>query len=140
MRLLPTSTALLAALLLSACQDPTTSAPTSAAPAGAAASAAGVYAVSQWGPKDTPAGVAFNAQSDGNSGLWFKVEPALPAVAATGSFGGKPLQGVVAAGNTVTATIPADYLSAPGDYPIVLELPSTGARIEVGTFTVKPAN
>jgi hypothetical protein len=133
-------------LVLAACQEPTTSAPAAApgsasseAPAATSANTApaAAYTVTQWGPQETTTGTAFNAQPDGNSGLWFKVEPALPAVAATGTFGGKPLQGVVAGADVVTATVPADYLASPGDYPIVLEVPSTGARIEVGTFKVK---
>ena len=39
--------------------------------------------------------------------------------------------------DVVTATIPSDYIATAGDYPIVLEVPSTGAKIEVGSFKVK---
>jgi hypothetical protein len=141
--------AVAAALLLSACnpQDNASTPPASAtgpAPAAEQAAPAAEQAapataelhVVSWGPKTTAAGTAFNAQPDGNSGLFFELDNTVPAVPFAVSFAGKPLSGVVASGKVVTATVPADYLSAAGSFPIVIEVPSTGARIEVGSFEV----
>jgi hypothetical protein len=147
--------ALVALVLLAVgCQEPTAPAPTTPAATPAASADApaadgtavaapvtampqGALTVVQWGAQDAKVGEGFNQQPDGSSGLWFELSQALPPVEVTGTFGDKPLLGVVSSGKIVTATVPTSYLAAPGSYPIELVVPSTGARISVGSFTVK---
>lgn len=95
----------------------------------------GKLQVANFSPDKTPAGVPFNVQADGNSGISFELDrPAPPADFAVW-FDGKPLTGVVAAGKIVTATIPVEYLAEPGRYPIELEV--GGIRIPAGDFVVE---
>lgn len=122
------------------CTDQQNAAP--GAPAGAAAPAAANVDVStlkvvQWGPKSTKAGATFNAQPDGNSGMFVELSGDVPLTKFEGTIGGKPLSGVVASGKVVTATIPAEYLATPGTYPVELVVPAQNARIAVGNFTVE---
>lgn len=115
--------------------------PAATDPAATATTAAPAAKVSdlkvvQWGPKNTSPGVAFNVQPDGNSGMFVEFDGPLPATKFEGTLGGKPLQGVVASGNVVTATVPADYVAAAGRLPLELFVPSENARISVGEFVV----
>ncbi|MDQ3205026.1 MAG: hypothetical protein M3Q40_00610 [Pseudomonadota bacterium] len=89
-----------------------------------------------WGQRSTPAGVAFNVQADGHSGVSFRLNRPAPPAAFKVTLGGKPLSGVVASGVTITATIPPEYLAEPGIYPVVVELQPVGTLIEAGDFEV----
>jgi hypothetical protein len=92
-----------------------------------------------WGQRSTHAGQAFNVQADGNSGISFELSrPVAPGSFAI-SFDGRPLTGVAASGVIVTGTIPPNYLTTPGRYPVVLENVAAGIRLEAGDFTVEPA-
>lgn len=136
-------------LLASACDTQPTPAPGAAAPvegtAPAAASATGAtesenpaeLSIVRWGANKTQAGEAFNVQPDGKSGMWFQLSSAPPLGKIAGTIGGKPLISVVAKGNIVAGTVPADYLSTPGTYPVVITIATTGQKIEVGNFIVE---
>ncbi|MDQ3038425.1 MAG: hypothetical protein M3R16_01275 [Pseudomonadota bacterium] len=132
------------ALLLSACNPQEPVAPandSSPAPAAAAESAAGTapLTIVNWGQRTTPAGVPFNVQADGHSGVSFELSRKAPPADVAISFDGKPLTGVVVGGVIVTATIPPAYLAEVGSYPVVMELLPAGTRIEAGNFeVVKP--
>lgn len=108
------------------------------APATAAAGAPGAKAtVVNWGQRSTKVGEDFNVQADGNSGVSFELsQPVLPGE-YTITFAGKPLTGVVTSGVIITATIPKDFLAHPGTFPIVIQNPPQGVRIEAGDFTVE---
>lgn len=90
-----------------------------------------------WAPQTTKAGVAFNAQPDGNSGVFFELDGDVPPIAFTATFDGKPMSGVVASGHVVTATIPSDYLKSPGQHQIEIQAPSENAKIGPVTFTIE---
>ncbi|MEO5962337.1 MAG: hypothetical protein ABIO75_08810 [Thermomonas sp.] len=112
--------------------------PAAAATPGAAGGITSLSIVN-WGQRSTPAGVPFNVQADGNSGVSFELNQTAPPADVVVSFDGKPLTGVVVAGVIVTATIPPEYLAEPGSYPVVMELQPAGTRIDAGNFeVVKP--
>lgn len=130
-------------LLLSACNpqepvaavDPVPAAATTAETAAVTAP----LSIVNWGQRSTPAGVPFNVQADGNSGVSFELNQKAPPADVAMSFDGKPLTGVVVSGVIITATIPPEYLAKPGSYPVVMELLPAGTRIEAGNFeVVKP--
>lgn len=95
------------------------------------------WAVVNWGQQTTKAGVEFNVQRDGNSGISFELNQPAPASELAVSFGGKPLTGVVASGVIVTATIPAEYIAVAGSYPVVVQIPALGKNISAGNFIVE---
>lgn len=99
------------------------------------ASSSGVLQVTRFSPDRTPAGTPFNVQADGHSGISFELDRAAPPADFSGTFDGKPLPAVVSSGRVVTATIPLDYLSTPGRYPLVLEV--GGTRLPAGEFVVE---
>lgn len=101
----------------------------------AEASSSGVLQVTNFSPDRTPADTPFNVQADGNSGISFELDRAAPPAEFSVTFDGKPLTGVVSSGRVVTATIPLDYLSTPGSYPLVLEV--GGTRLPAGEFVVE---
>jgi hypothetical protein len=130
---------LLFAGLLAACGEkptpivpPAGSAAEGAADPGDASSAR--LAVVNFSPRSTPVDTPFNVQLDGNSGISFELSRPAPPAEFSVWFDDKPLTGVVASKKVVTATIPVEYLSAPGEYPIELEV--GGVRLPAGNFEV----
>jgi hypothetical protein len=92
--------------------------------------------IANWGQRSTPAGVPFNVQADGNSGIYFEFyQHAAPGDVVV-TMGGKPLTGAAVSGAMVTATIPPEYLAEPGRYPVVVELQPAGTRVQAGDFEV----
>lgn len=132
---------LLALAVLTACgqkPEPVTPPTTPAAEAGnpvMSSSTSTVLRVTNFSPDRTPAGTPFNVQADGHSGISFELDRAAPPAEFSATFDGKPLSGVVSSGRVVTATIPVDYLSTPGRYPLVLEV--GGTRLPAGDFVVE---
>jgi hypothetical protein len=66
----------------------------------------------------------------------FHLEPSAPAGDYKVLFDDRPLGNVVVAGAVITATIPTDYLSHPGEFPIVIENASLGLRVPAGELSV----
>lgn len=130
-------------LLVTACnpQEPVAvvdPVPASASTADAAGATAPLSIVN-WGQRSTPAGVPFNVQADGHSGMSFELSKEAPPGDVVVTLDGKPLTGIAVGGVIVTATIPPEYLAEPGSYPVVVELQPAGIRIEAGNFeVVKP--
>lgn len=122
--------------LLAGCGDkPTAITPPSATVAeGSAADASTKLAVVNFSPRSTPVNTPFNVQRDGNSGISFELNRPAPPAEFSAWFDNKPLTGVVASKLVVTATIPGEYLSTPGKYPIELEV--GGTRLPAGLFEV----
>lgn len=126
--------------LLAGCGDkPTPITPPSPA-SGATGADAGApdastkLAVVNFSPRSTPVDTPFNVQRDGNSGISFELNRPAPPAEFSAWFDNKPLTGVVASKLVVTATIPGEYLSTPGKYPIELEV--GGVRLPAGSFEV----
>lgn len=94
--------------------------------------------VIKWGPERAKAGEAFNVQADGNSGIWFELESPVPAgTSISGTFDGKPLIGPVVNGKFGAATIPVDYVAAPGTYAMELHIPADAPAIQAGTIIIE---
>jgi hypothetical protein len=102
----------------------------------AAAQLSARLAVVNFSPRSTPVDTPFNVQLDGNSGISFELSRPAPPAEFSAWFDDKPLTGVVASQKVVTATIPGEYLSTPGKYPIELEV--GGVRLPAGSFEVTP--
>lgn len=132
------SIALVACLVaaMAGCTDQNGAASSSAGTTSVSASEAAALKVKSWGPKNTPTATTFNLQPDGNSGVFAELTGPVPQTRFTASLGGKPLSAVVASGNVVTATVPKDYLAAPGSYPLELQIPAMDIRIPAGDFVV----
>lgn len=136
-------------IVLSACDSQPTAAPGAAASNAPAVAAPApmpepgsvvpsAVTIIKWGPERTKAGEPFNVQADGNSGIWFELDAAVPAgTSISGSFGGKPLIGPVVDGKFGAATIPVDYLATPGTYPLELHIPADGPAIAGGSIIVE---
>lgn len=125
--------------LLGACnpQEAVPPATPGASPSNSSATTPLELKVVNWGQKTTLVATPFNVQADGNSGISFEFNQPTPAAEFTASFDGKPLTGVVASGLIMTATIPGDYLANAGSFPVVVEIPALGARLEAGMFEVQ---
>ncbi len=93
--------------------------------------------VLSWGPRSTTAGIPFNIQVDGNSGISFQLNKRAPAGDYIVTLDGRPLTGVVVSGELVTATIPAEYLARPGTFPLVVQNTTRGKRLMSDQFTVE---
>lgn len=123
-------------VFLSAC-NPQEPVARPAVDAGASGAAEGSQlSIVNWGEQSTRAGVPFNIQADGQSGVWFELNQSSPPAGVVVNFDGKPLDGVVVNGAIITATIPPGYLAEPGNYPVVIELQPAGTRVEAGNFEV----
>lgn len=107
------------------------------APPATGADATAPFSVVNWGQRSTKVGEAFNVQADGNSGISFEFSRPAPRGEFTITFDGKPLTGVVVNEMIMTATIPSEYLSKAGTYPVVVGNGSQGLRFDVGNFTVE---
>jgi hypothetical protein len=78
--------------------------------------------VLDYGPKRTPAGVAFNPQAGGGAAIWVQTSGATPFTVVR--FGGDALASAVAPdGNLVTAMVPAPLYAEPRTVEIVLYEP-----------------
>lgn len=127
---------LLAILMLGACGEKPAPTAAPAAPAAAdnvASEPQDALKVVNFSPKTTSAGTPFNVQRNGNSGISFELNRS-PVGAVKLWFDGKPMSDGVVVNLIVTSTIPVEYMSNAGDYPIELEV--GGARIPAGAFTV----
>ena len=128
-------------LVLSACKPqepvaPAVDAVPEATPTAETPGEVSTLTIVNWAQRSTPAGVPFNVQADGHSGIAFELSQPAPPANFFVTWDGKPLTGVVANGVIVTATIPPEYLAEPGSYPVVMELQPLGTRIEAGNFEV----
>ena len=142
------ASALVALSLLSACErnppdapatvaTPTPAQATATPPAADTAAPVAAPTVAKWGPHSTAAGVAFNAQADGQSSLWIQANGRLFTRGTVVTFDGKPVDNVTVtpAGDLMTMLIPADYIATPGMKPVVLRIGGT-QELVVGDFEV----
>lgn len=73
--------------------------------------------ITNWGPRSTLAGKAFNLQPDGNSALWAIVNQSLSGKTVAVELNGKPLPNVaVSNGNAVSVEVPANLYAEKGNF------------------------
>jgi hypothetical protein len=95
--------------------------------------------VHDWGPRETAAGKAFNAQPDGLAAFWVKTDGATPSTVLV--LAGRKLPSFVTAdGKLVTANLPGDLselYAKPGTYRFFLQDTDSGYRTDEAAFVVK---
>lgn len=94
--------------------------------------------ITSWGPESTKAGVVFNAQPNGGSALWIRLNQSLDGYEAAVELNATLLQGNIS-GNLVTAGVPAALYAQPGTYSLRV-IARRGARTEQSNdvkFTVE---
>lgn len=70
-----------------------------------------------WGPRETRAGVPFNAQGSGHASIWIRVDRSLDDRNTWIQFDDAFLEGQVS-GETVTAVVPEALYAKPGVYEV----------------------
>ncbi len=107
---------------------------TTAAPEPTVVSSTSPLKIHRIHPASVRIGERFHPQPDGNSALAVECDGATPATVVV--FNGTPLPTVFGGSRLVTATVTADLVAQPGNYPIVLrDGVSESAAIEL---TVRP--
>lgn len=91
--------------------------------------------VESWGPNETNAGVAENAQPDGSQGMWF-IMPCAPRKVQL-VFGDDRLPGT-RTDRGVTCRVPLALLATERSVSIKLRDPDSGEELEVGQFEIHP--
>lgn len=106
--------------------------------AAANATHAGALEITEWGPRRTTAGVAFNAQQGGHAALWIRVDRPLDGDGVLVQFGDAYLEGQVS-GDMVSAVVPPESYGRPGRYDVRVVARTPGARWESNkvVFTVE---
>jgi hypothetical protein len=92
-------------------------------------------ALKQIGPTKTKAGQEFNVQSDGQSALWSKTENATKTTVIM--WGETQLRSTYGDPNGVTALVPKELYSKPGQFTIYLLDTKTGAKSNGLLITVE---
>lgn len=96
------------------------------------------FQIVQFGPKESDAGVAFNAQSSGQAALWVKLDRPAAGSSAAIWWGDHRLESAVS-GNVISAVVPAERYTTVGRYPIQVRVGSGAKekRSNVVYFVVK---
>lgn len=94
--------------------------------------------VTDWAPKETEQGVAFNPQPTGKSALWVMVTGVRENPGTMITFDGKPMEDMAITDKVVTGAAPLSFIETPGPKEIAIQEGGTGRRVVVGTFMVKP--
>ena len=92
----------------------------------------------EYGPKETRAGHAFNAQSSGQAALWMQLDH--PATAAdTAIWWGDHRLASAVSGTTISAAVPAERYAIAGKYPLQVRVggSATDKTSNVVHFVVK---
>lgn len=89
----------------------------------------------QMGPMKTKAGVGFNVQANGESAIWTVTENATKTTVIV--WGGRQLPSTFGSAKGVTALVPKELYSKPGQFQIYLLDTKTGARSKSLIFTVE---
>lgn len=108
-----------------------TDAATTAAPVGP-------LQIVNWGPRQTRAGVPFNAQSSGHAAIWIRVNQPVDDWATLIQFDDAFLGGN-AKGSLITATVPEASYAKPGGYEVRVIVGTADAHWSSNkvTFTVE---
>lgn len=94
--------------------------------------------VTEWDPKETTQGVAFNKQPTGKSAIWFAVAGVREHPDTQILFDGKPMEDLGITEKVITGAVPSSYIQTAGPKEIVVKEGGTGRQVVVGTFMVKP--
>ena len=86
------------------------------------------------GPSNTKAGQAFNVQPDGSAAMWAITNNATENTLIM--WGDRKLVTALKSGKIVTALVPKELYSRPGQYRIYLMDSKTGAKSNSLVFTV----
>lgn len=99
----------------------------------------GALVITDWGPRQTRAGVAFNVQQGGYAALWIRVDRPLDGESVLVRFGDAYLEGEVS-GVLVTAMVPPESYARPGSYEVRVVARGSDARRDSNevAFTVQP--
>jgi len=87
------------------------------------------------GPMKTKVGVGFNIQPNGESALWTMAENATRTTVVV--WGERQLQSTVGGPNAVTALVPKELYSKPGQFQVYLLDRKTGKKSNSLVFTVE---
>lgn len=92
----------------------------------------------QYGPRQTSAGYAFNAQASGQAALWMQLAHPAMAVDTAIWWGDYRLESAVS-GTVISAVVPAERYAIAGRYPLQVRVGSgvTGKTSNVVYFVVK---
>ena len=130
------------AFLLSGCSQTAGDAPASGKSQTAAGmndpASHGSLKITQWGPQETAAGTAFNAQPDGSSALWIRVDQSLDGTDSAVTMDGAALHSSIS-GQLITAGVPASFYAASGvhNVAVVMKKGAEEVRSDNVQFTVK---
>jgi hypothetical protein len=96
------------------------------------------FQITAWGPDNTPAGVPFNVQPNGEAAIWIRVSRPLDPAARI-YFGDRVLDNAAVDGDLITAFIPRDLYDQAGDESVyVLEVYKGNLiRTNIETFKTK---
>ena len=89
----------------------------------------------QMGPMKTKVGVGFNVQSNGESAIWTITENATKTTVIV--WGERQLQSTFGGSNSVTALVPKELYSKPGQFQVYLLDTKTGTKSNHLIFTVE---
>lgn len=78
------------------------------------------FHINDYGPRQVKAGLAFNAQPDGSSAAWFRLDQDMTGSEIRVHFGEEVVAGNVTR-DLVTARVPAVAHAKPGNLPVVIE-------------------
>jgi hypothetical protein len=87
----------------------------------------GALEITDWGPRRTRAGIAFNVQQGGHAALWIRVDRPLDGYDVLVQFGDAYLAGQ-ASGKLVTAWVPPESYARPGVYDVRVVARTGNAR------------
>jgi SAM-dependent methyltransferase len=92
--------------------------------------------VDSWGPTMTRTNTQTNPQLGGGSGIWIKLDRAVPTGLSTIFIGDNPVSDATVAGALITGIIPRSVMANAGNYPVVIKNAASNKNIPVGVFTV----
>lgn len=94
--------------------------------------------ITQWGPQNTKAGVAFNVQPGGSASFWVHTNQSLEGSDAVLVLNGVQLKSAIS-GGLITASVPVNLYDKPGDYGlhIVMHTGKTMAQSDDVKFVVE---
>jgi len=96
--------------------------------------------ITDYGPRAVLRGRPFNAQPDGSSAIWLKLDQPLLGGSAVVNFSGRELKTTVD-GSVVTAIVPPSLIASPSNAKVVVQvaLPD-GGKISSNEVTISVSN
>ena len=85
--------------------------------------------ITQWGPQNTKAGIAFNVQPDGSASFWVHTNRSLEGSDAVLVLNGVQLKSAIS-GSLITASVPVNLYNNPGDYELHIAMHAGKAMVQ----------